>query len=236
MSVGCYTEDHCEHLAFECRGGWHECSDCGRGLGDRNNILEAHASTQCSLCGPVYATSSCLHDDTKICTKCTKEIKARLNIDTCVHDSAVYCVNCEPRWVRQMADELVSQQQDEMDVPYGRPPKFVTKDSGERQQFDSGMQRDTQDGKARFDLLFPLDVPYDAQFLTRVAELLARGAEKYDSRNWEQAAGTEEMERFKASAFRHFVQWMAGDEDEDHAAAVVFNLLGFETTKWKLDE
>lgn len=208
MSASCYSEDHCEHLAFECRGGWHECSDCGRGLGTRANILEAHAVTQCSLCGPVYATSSCVHDDTTICLTCTREIKARFE---------------------------VSQQQDEMDVPYGRPPKFVTKDSGARQQFESGMQRDTQDGKARFDLLFPLDVPYDEQFLTRVAELLARGAEKYDSRNWEQAEGPEEMERFKASAFRHFVQWMAGDQDEDHAAAVVFNLLGYETTAWKFN-
>ena len=112
---------------------------------------------------------------------------------------------------------------------------FVTKDSGKRQQFESGMQRDTQEGKARFDLLFPENVPYSAQFFTRVAELLARGAEKYESRNWEQAFGEAELERFKASALRHMAQWVAGDEEEDHASAVVFNLLGYETTKWKLE-
>jgi hypothetical protein len=112
---------------------------------------------------------------------------------------------------------------------------FITKDSGKREHFGSGMQRDTQEGKARWDLLFPLDVPYEAQFLTRVADLLARGAEKYDARNWEQASGDEELERFKASAVRHLMQWVAGDTDEDHASAVVFNLLGYETTKWKLD-
>lgn len=111
---------------------------------------------------------------------------------------------------------------------------FVTKDSGKREEYDSGMQRDTQEGKARFDLLFAEDVPYTAQFITRVAELLARGAEKYDPRNWEKAQGTEELERFKASAMRHMVQWMSGDVDEDHASAVVFNLLGYETTKWKM--
>lgn len=207
MSVGYYTEDHCSHEGWECRGGWHDCNDCGRGLGSRDNKLEAHAAETCSLCGPVYPTSSCIHDEMKMCPTCIQEVEDRLG--------------------------SVSPQQDEMDVPYGMPPKFVTKDSGARQQFDSGMQRDTQEGKARFDLLFPLNVPYDAQFLTRVAELLARGAEKYDSRNWEQAEGDEEMERFKASAFRHLMQWVAGDEDEDHAAAVVFNLLGYETTKWK---
>jgi hypothetical protein len=97
------------------------------------------------------------------------------------------------------------------------------------------MQRDTQAGKARYDLLFPKDVPYSAQFLTRVAELLARGAEKYSERNWEQAAGEVEMERFKSSALRHLAQWMAGETDEDHAAAVAFNLLGAETLKWKME-
>ena len=114
-------------------------------------------------------------------------------------------------------------------------PDFVTKDSGVRAEYDSGMVRDTDAGKARFELLLPLDVPYADQFLVRVAELLARGAEKYSDRNWEKATGDEEMERFKSSAIRHLMQWAAGETDEDHAAAVVFNLLGYETTKWKRD-
>ena len=112
-------------------------------------------------------------------------------------------------------------------------PKRVTKDSGARAEFDSGMVRDTAEGKARFELLLPLGVPYAEQFLTRVAELMARGAEKYDSRNWEKADSEAEMERNKSSALRHLVQWAAGEDDEDHAAAVVFNLLAHETTKWK---
>lgn len=110
---------------------------------------------------------------------------------------------------------------------------FVTKDSGVRAEYDSGMVRDTQEAKARFELLLPLGVPYADQFLVRVAELMARGAEKYESRNWEKATGDEEMERFKSSALRHLFQWAAGETDEDHAAAVVFNLLGYETTKVK---
>lgn len=111
---------------------------------------------------------------------------------------------------------------------------FITKDSGERAQFESGMQRDTQAGKPRFDLLHPVGVPYQHQFLTRVAELMARGAEKYDERNWEQADGIEELRRFKASAERHLMQWLADETDEDHAAAVVFNLLAYETTLYKI--
>lgn len=114
-------------------------------------------------------------------------------------------------------------------------PVFETKDSGVRAEYDSGMVRDTDSGKGRFELLLPLGVPYEAQFLTRVAQLMARGAEKYDTRNWEKAAGDEELERFKSSAIRHLMQWAAGETDEDHAAAVVFNLLGYETTRWKRD-
>jgi hypothetical protein len=113
-------------------------------------------------------------------------------------------------------------------------PVWATKDSGKREEYDSGMVRDTQEGKARFDLLVPRGVPYQDQFLTRVALLLARGADKYTERNWEQAAGDDELNRFQSAAFRHFFQWLAGERDEDHAAAVVFNLLGYESIKWKL--
>lgn len=113
--------------------------------------------------------------------------------------------------------------------------EFITRDSGERQEYDSGMVRDTQSGKPRFDLLFPQGVPYGAQFLTRVAELLARGAEKYSDRNWEKATGSDELDRFKSSALRHLTQWVTDQTDEDHAAAVVFNLLAYETTKWKIE-
>jgi phytoene dehydrogenase-like protein len=116
------------------------------------------------------------------------------------------------------------------------PTTFVTKDSGERQSYDSGMVRDTQKDKERFDLLRPRDVPYSAQFLTRCAGLMARGAEKYGERNWEVANSFEEVERFEQSAERHLQQWLAGEVDEDHAAAVFFNLLAAETIKWKIDQ
>lgn len=104
---------------------------------------------------------------------------------------------------------------------------FETKDSGERQEFSTGMVRDTTKGKARFDLIYkPL--------LWRWAELMARGAEKYGDRNWERAATEEELGRFYQSAERHFQQWVRGDMDEDHAAAVIFNLGGAELVKTRL--
>lgn len=112
---------------------------------------------------------------------------------------------------------------------------FQTRDSGQRQVYSTGMQRDTTAGKSRFDLLVPEDVPYEAQFLTRFADLMERGAQKYDERNWERAGTAEELARFKQSAFRHAMQWLSGADDEDHAAAVAFNLMAYETTKYKME-
>lgn len=104
---------------------------------------------------------------------------------------------------------------------------YVTKDSGKREEFATGMVRDTQDDKPRYDLL-------DRAFLKRGAELMARGAKKYGENNWRKAATEEELSRFKASAVRHMFQWLDGDTSEDHAAAVAFNLSGAEMVKEKL--
>lgn len=113
--------------------------------------------------------------------------------------------------------------------------QFETKDSGERQEYASGMRRDIQTGKPRFDLLFTEGVPYNDQFFTRVAALLGRGAEKYGERNWQLANSSEERDRFRASGMRHMMQWVSGQVDEDHAAAVVFNLMAYEYVKWKME-
>lgn len=113
-------------------------------------------------------------------------------------------------------------------------PQFETKDSGKRDTYTSGMNREPDTGRPRFDLLVPENVPFDQQLLTRCAALMERGAQKYAERNWEKAGSPEELERMKASAFRHFMQWFAGETDEDHAAAVFFNLLAAETTAYKI--
>jgi len=105
---------------------------------------------------------------------------------------------------------------------------FETKDSGERAQFDSGMVRDTHAGKPRYGLI-PLEP------LKRVAELYARGAVKYQARNWEKADSVVELERFRESAFRHLMQLFAGEIDEDHGAAVVFNVFAIMFLQEKLD-
>ena len=109
---------------------------------------------------------------------------------------------------------------------------FVTKDSGKRVKFKSGMTRDVTDDKVDHDRV------YDGPMLDRWAALLTRGAVKYNdiegSPNWMLANGEAEMVRFRKSAARHFRQWRAGDTDEDHAAAVLFNINGYEYVKARL--
>lgn len=113
--------------------------------------------------------------------------------------------------------------------------KFITKDSGKREEYVSGMRRDTQDGKPNFALILAEDMPYDIQPFTRLADLMTRGADKYGERNWEKANSIEELNRFKASAFRHFMQWICGEDDEDHMAAVMFNLNACEYVKYRME-
>lgn len=112
---------------------------------------------------------------------------------------------------------------------------YVTRDSGERIEYTTGMRRDIQRGKARFDLVMPEGVSYEDQMLTRWAGLMDRGQEKYGERNWELAYTPEEYKRFKGSALRHLLQWYHGvDDGEDHAAAVYFNIQAAEYVKAKL--
>lgn len=109
---------------------------------------------------------------------------------------------------------------------------YTIKDSGERASFESGMIRDTGGNKIDYDRAL------DGPMLLRWAEHLTKGATKYPDvkpgvPNWTLAAGDEESARFKKSAIRHFFQWIDGQVDEDHAAALFFNVNGFEYVKAK---
>ena len=99
---------------------------------------------------------------------------------------------------------------------------YQIKDSGERTKFESGMQRDVDTDKIKYHLIA------SGPMFKRWAIHLTGGAKKYDDNNWMKASGNAELERFRSSAFRHFMQWYYGDRDEDHAAAVFFNINGAE--------
>ena len=92
---------------------------------------------------------------------------------------------------------------------------YEVKDSGERQQFESGAVRDTATGKARPDLISPF-------FLERLGQHLRKGADKYSPWNW--AKGIPNSRCYE-SACRHLMQFAQGETDEDHLAAVAFNIM-----------
>jgi len=105
--------------------------------------------------------------------------------------------------------------------------EFAIKDSGARQEFSGGMVRDTQEGKIDW-----LNLRFGPLY-RRIAEHLTKGRLKYPDPelgvpNWTLARGREEALRAKQSAARHFEAWLNGETDEDHAAAVPFNINLFE--------
>lgn len=114
------------------------------------------------------------------------------------------------------------------DLQGNKMSDFIVKDSGERQQFESGMVRDVQDGKIRYDLVY-------MPMFKRWAQLMTLGAKKYSANNWKKASTIEELNRFKESAFRHFMEWFLDENTgEDTAAAIFFNVSGVEYVKERI--
>ena len=106
--------------------------------------------------------------------------------------------------------------------------EYEVKDSGKREEYSSGMVRDTQEGKPDYTLI-------DQSGLERVAIHLTKAVAKYGRDNWRKANSNDELVRFRSSAIRHIFQWLRGDTDEDHMAATVFNLFAHEYVKGKLE-
>lgn len=99
--------------------------------------------------------------------------------------------------------------------------EYQTKDSGEREVFVTGSQRDTRQGKGRFDLI-------PAYPIKRLAQLYERGAIKYGDRNWEKGQA---LSRYLDSAERHLNDWKEGDRSEDHLIACVWNCIAYVWTE-----
>lgn len=75
--------------------------------------------------------------------------------------------------------------------------------------------------KARYDLI-PLEL------LDRLAEHYKKGALVHGDNNWRLLITDEDLKIMKAAAYRHFISWLKGEDNEDHLAATVFNLIAFD--------
>lgn len=132
---------------------------------------------------------------------CTPEQKAELE----ARDLALGQLNIDPA-IFTTKLHLESDYIDVRDQPL--------KDTGKRQSFTTGAQRDCKTGKGAYHLL-----PYEPLF--RYALTMQKGATKYDARNWEKGMP---LSQFVDSAFRHLLRWMNGERDEDHLAQCFWNI------------
>lgn len=104
-------------------------------------------------------------------------------------------------------------------------------DSGQRRSFATGSVRDDRTGKGRYDLIPP-------EAIRELAIQLEKGCAKYGERNWEKG---QPMSCFLDSGIRHLMRYLAGDRDEDHLRAALWNVAAAVTTRerifiGKLDE
>lgn len=96
-------------------------------------------------------------------------------------------------------------------------------DSGARMTYDTGAMREPSTNKGAYELVSPFA-------LERIAIWYELGARKYADRNWEKGIP---FNRLIQSAIRHLIRWMKGDREEDHLAAVCWNVMAmmhFEAT------
>jgi hypothetical protein len=99
-------------------------------------------------------------------------------------------------------------------------------DSGERRKFTTGSVRDKAAGKGRFDL-----IPEFCE--ARLARHYENGATKYEERNWEKG---QPLSVYLSSARRHWGKMLLNWQDEDHAAACVWNIYGYMWTRNEIEQ
>ncbi len=88
-------------------------------------------------------------------------------------------------------------------------------DGGARMTYENGGMREPSTGKGAYELVSPFA-------LERIAKWYELGAKKYADRNWEKGIP---FGRLIQSGLRHMIRWMQGRRDEDHLAAVCWNVM-----------
>jgi hypothetical protein len=105
----------------------------------------------------------------------------------------------------------------------------ITKNNWDNIEYEGWAKRENKIWKIRYDLI-PIE------YIKRIAWLYTRWAEIYWVRNWEKGVSEEYIDKMKQSLWRHFIQYLDWDTDEDHLAAVCFNLFWHDFLTNKLKE
>ncbi len=80
---------------------------------------------------------------------------------------------------------------------------------------ETGAHRENKEGKGRYDLLSP-------NAIKRIAKRLEYGAKKYGDKDWEKGIPNNML---IDSSLRHIFQYLNNENDEDHLASAVTNLM-----------
>jgi hypothetical protein len=91
----------------------------------------------------------------------------------------------------------------------------LVKDSGVRQVFAAGGQRDTASGKGRMDLL-------PDRAMIELSRLFEAGAVKYGESNWSRGINTH---CYVDSMRRHLSKFLLGQDDEPHLTQACWNAM-----------
>lgn len=94
-------------------------------------------------------------------------------------------------------------------------------DSGKRQQFSTGSQRDIEEGKGLPSLL-------QLMAIMEVAKVCELGANKYGRENWRKG---QPLSRYFDSAMRHLFKFAMNWNDEPHLPMAIWNLMCLLETK-----
>src|SRR5574340_879833 len=91
--------------------------------------------------------------------------------------------------------------------------KGPLKDGGDREKYATGMVREPNGGRGRFELVSPIA-------LRLLAIHYENGCIKYPDRNWEKGG---KLSRHLNSAMRHLQAFLEGDRSEDHLSACAWH-------------
>lgn len=115
--------------------------------------------------------------------------------------------------------------------------EFEIKDSGDREHLGDVGVRDTEEGKLDWTNLYRWFEPMATRYVAHMTKGRAKYADVNFQPNWTYFPMTREvLARTERSLARHFELYMAGAHDEDHAAAIMFNLNLAERIKRHLAE
>lgn len=104
--------------------------------------------------------------------------------------------------------------------------RYLINNDNKIKEMEGGLKKDNLEAKVRFDL-----IPYS--ILYRIAMQFTNGAKKYGENNWKKAKDMEQANIFMQAGDRHTLKWVDGQDDEDHAAAAITNIIMYEWHKEK---